>query len=379
MAERRSLTRCAACGSAATCSTTPTGAARACGGAGARPGGARAICSQVGDRLAAIVGGARAALLPARRGGVERVRRRRLRALGRARRAARERRAGRAATARWRSSRARRPASAAARSTPPPRGARSAASWPRPRRKLAAIFFRAHRRRCCGAPDALDAAAAVGRRSAATSTASTAGRASSSPRPTSPPRRTRCSRSHPGAYRLWAGAGAALYPAVKEREFFGHLPRALQRWSDARAGPLPAHDDRAGGAGARRTPSAFYRELPASLASLDAAGARRAAARRSAPAGKRLAGVVADLAPVAGALVQQVPQAAALDALAHARARRRGLSRRRRSPRCARCRASTRKRTPAMVREWFDAGLRARARQPRRRRWRTSRSSRAPA
>src|SRR6185369_9906698 len=75
---------------------------------------------------------------------------------------------------------------------------------------------------------------------------------------------------HPGAYRLWAGAGAALYPSVKERDFFGRLDRAVKDWGEleqihflrttiALAGP------------AAKEALLFYADLPASLAKLDPA------------------------------------------------------------------------------------------------------------
>lgn len=119
---------------------------------------------------------------------------------------------------------------------------------------------------------------------------------------------------HPAAYRLWAGAGAALYPGVKERDFFGQLDRSIKDWSEAEqvrflrivialAGVAP------------KEAFAFYRALPAGLAKL-APPLRAAVLAALAVAGKRLAGVAADVAPVAGAIVQQVPAAHALDALA---------------------------------------------------------------
>src|SRR6185369_5258615 len=35
----------------------------------------------------------------------------------------------------------------------------------------------------------------------------------------------------PTSYQLWAGAGVAVHPAMKERDFFGGLPRELHAWS----------------------------------------------------------------------------------------------------------------------------------------------------
>jgi hypothetical protein len=118
---------------------------------------------------------------------------------------------------------------------------------------------------------------------------------------------------HPGAYRLWAGAGAALYPSVKERDFFGRLDRAVKDWGEleqihflrttiALAGP------------AAKEALLFYADLPASLGKLDPA-VRAALLHVLSIAGKRLAGTIADAAPVAGALLLQVPAAHAPAAL----------------------------------------------------------------
>jgi hypothetical protein len=118
----------------------------------------------------------------------------------------------------------------------------------------------------------------------------------------------------PAAYRLWAGAGAALYPAVKEREFFARLPRALRGWgADEQADLLRTVIALA--APAVKDAAALYRELPQSVANLDAP-VRAGLLRTLRQAGKRLAGVAADVAPVAGPLVLQVPEAQRLDALA---------------------------------------------------------------
>ena len=224
------------------------------------------------------LGGARAALLPPRRRGVAGLRRRRLRALAGARRGAGDRRAGvprrRHGVLRRRAA----PRSAAA-------ALETAAAWCALGRelaatspKLAAIFFRTHRRRCCGEPDGLDAPAAVGRGRPRASTANTAGRASSSPRPTSPRRRTRSRRCIPrlsalGRRRRGALSGdqgaRLLRPPAARRQ-------ALER---RRAGALPAHGHRARRRRARRRRSPSTASCRHRSATLDRAGARGAAAR----------------------------------------------------------------------------------------------------
>lgn len=159
----------------------------------------------------------------------------------------------------------------------------------------------------------------------------------------------------PGAYRLWAGAGAALYPTLKERDFFGQLPRALKGWGgEEQADLLRAVIALA--APAVKDAAALYRQLPESLAGLDAP-ARAGLLRVLRQAGKRLAGAAADVAPVAGPLLLQVPAAQRPDALAQLE--RVAVS----CPTAtvAALRALPRvyeEAAPAMVREWFDAGLR---------------------
>ncbi|MGH3638421.1 MAG: hypothetical protein ACRDUX_05260, partial [Mycobacterium sp.] len=119
---------------------------------------------------------------------------------------------------------------------------------------------------------------------------------------------------HATAYQLWAGAAAALYPAIKERDFFGHLDRAVKDWS-AEDQALFLRTTLSLAPMAAKEAFAFYRDLPASLAGLD--GPQRTALLGVLwRTGKRLAGAAADLAPVAGVLLRQVPAAHALEALA---------------------------------------------------------------
>lgn len=159
----------------------------------------------------------------------------------------------------------------------------------------------------------------------------------------------------PAVYRLWAGAGAALYPTVKEREFFAHPPRALRGWSADEQGDL-LRAVIALAAPAVKDAAALYRQLPDSLAALEAP-ARAGLLRALRQTGKRLAGVAADVAPVAGPLLLQVPAGQRLDALAQldrVAAACPGAT-------VAALRALPRvyeEAAPARVREWFDAGLR---------------------
>jgi hypothetical protein len=119
---------------------------------------------------------------------------------------------------------------------------------------------------------------------------------------------------HPGAYRLWAGAGAALYPAVKERDFFAQLDRHVRDWGEDEQVYLLRTTIALASASPKEA-FALYRDLPASLANL-AAPVRTALLHVLAIGGRRLAGAAGDLVPVAGALLQQVPAAHALAALA---------------------------------------------------------------
>lgn len=108
----------------------------------------------------------------------------------------------------------------------------------------------------------------------------------------------------PRTYQLWAGAGAALYPTVKEKEFFGSLARQLGRWSeDEKATFLRA--TLALAPASAKAAFAFYRDLPASLAAL-AGEARAAVLGILGKAGRHLTAAVPEVVPVAGALVKQV-------------------------------------------------------------------------
>ena len=355
--------RCAASGSAATCSTSRR-RGRARRGAGARTGGARATAARPATASPRRRRCSRSATTgaPRRRG---------------ARSAPTASRAGWRSAKRWpAASRSCRDGAMAFFSVAPARfgrgGLETAAAWCALGRELAATSPQAggdllaqHRRRCCASPAALARLRRVGRGRTRASTASTAGRASFSPRPTSPPRRTRCWRSHPAAYRLWAGAGAALYPAVKEREFFGRLPRARARLGRRRAGRFLRTTIALAGAGGEGC-AALYRELPASLGSARRAGARRrccaCSAHRRQAAGRRrrrrragrrraaAAGARGAAARRAGAASNASPPSVPTRV-----GRRAALA-------AARLRGG---RAPRVVREWFDDRPAPGARQPR--------------
>ena len=297
------------------------------------------------------LGGARAALLPARRGGVGRVRRRRLRALGRARRAARERRAG-----------VPRRRAGVLRASRRPRfgrgGLDTAAAWCALGRELAATSREAggdllpHApRRCCARADGLDALARVGRgRPRPLRPARLAGRV---PRAGLLRRRAaaRCRRSHPerlsavgrrrrGALSGGEGARVLRPPAARRCSDWSDDEQArFLRTAIALAAP------RAEG---RRC--ALYRELPA----VARAPRRRRCARRCCACLRRPASGWPASPPTSrrspARCCTQVPRGA------------RGSTRWRASsaspPRCPdgggrraarRCRASTRRPTPAQV------------------------------
>ena len=158
----------------------------------------------------------------------------------------------------------------------------------------------------------------------------------------------------PEAYRLWAGAAAALYPAVKEREYFAALPAAWEDW--------PADDQaellRIVIALAPAVPAAaleIYRDLPASLRGV-AAPARGRLLRLLAQAGKHLGASIQELVPIAGALLQQLPEAHLDSALRHCeevaqRAPAALVNALRSLPRLYE------EAEPAQVRRWFAAGL----------------------
>lgn len=119
---------------------------------------------------------------------------------------------------------------------------------------------------------------------------------------------------NPSLYQVWAGAGAAIYPAMREREFFGNLPRELHAWAD---------DDRerflrttlALATASPKHAAIYYRDLPGSLRQTSAP-VREMLLRVLARAAK-CATAVADFVPVAGAVLLQVPEERRIEALTH--------------------------------------------------------------
>jgi nitric oxide reductase NorD protein len=158
----------------------------------------------------------------------------------------------------------------------------------------------------------------------------------------------------PSAYRLWAGAGAAIYPAVKEREFFEQLPRALQTWTEDEQVSF-LRTTLALAAAAPRAAHVFYRDLPPSLGSLDTA-ARRILLGILVRVAKRVSGALAENASTIGALLRQVPEADRLDALAlvdsvAGRCPEAAMDALKALPRVYE------EATPAIIDEWFRRGL----------------------
>jgi hypothetical protein len=101
---------------------------------------------------------------------------------------------------------------------------------------------------------------------------------------------------------------------VKERDFFAQLDRHVRDWGEDEQVYLLRTTIALASASPKEA-FALYRDLPASLANL-AAPVRTALLHVLAIGGRRLAGAAGDLVPVAGALLQQVPAAHALAALA---------------------------------------------------------------
>lgn len=165
----------------------------------------------------------------------------------------------------------------------------------------------------------------------------------------------------PAAYRLWAGAGAALLPTVKEREFFGELPRSVKGWAaDEQCALLRTIIAIA--PVAPRDALTLYRVLPDALALL--AGSERAALLDVLhQAARRSAAPVAEVAPVAGAILLQVPEAHRLAGLAQL-ARVAGACPAAVVPALRSLPRVYEDADPPRVEEWFDAGLELAAENP---------------
>lgn len=158
----------------------------------------------------------------------------------------------------------------------------------------------------------------------------------------------------PTLYQLWAGAGVAVHPAMKERDFFGGLPRDLHAWSiEERELFLRATLTLA--TSMPKLAALYYQQLTSSIRVLPQP-ARVAVLRIFARAAKPLPSV-AELVPVVGALLQHVraellDEALALVAAAAQRFPDVTVSALRVLPRVYE------EASPAQVREWFAAGLR---------------------
>src|SRR5262245_52169348 len=117
----------------------------------------------------------------------------------------------------------------------------------------------------------------------------------------------------PALYQLWAGAGVAVHPALKERDFFGALPRDLHAWStEERELFLRATLTLA--TAAPKLAALYYQQLSGSLRALPPP-ARVAVLGIFARAAKPLPSV-AELVPIIGALLQHVPAELLDEALA---------------------------------------------------------------
>ena len=147
----------------------------------------------------------------------------------------------------------------------------------------------------------------------------------------------------PGDYAAWSEIGAALSGEAEERAFFATLPAGLAAWTLAEralvlelVGALAAASPRHG--------RLVYRALPPALTGLSAED-RAALLRVLVRIGARQAAALAEAAPVAGAVVAEVPADARGGALMLV-GELAAVAPTRRLPRCASCRASTRKRGP---------------------------------
>ncbi len=165
----------------------------------------------------------------------------------------------------------------------------------------------------------------------------------------------------PSAYRLWAGAGSALFPQVREREFFNAFPDAIGGWAPEDQANLMrvvialAHSD-------RRLAHDVYRRFPDSLRPV-AAAARGSLLRVLTTCGHKLGSSMGDFAPVAGAILRQVPAARLASNLAQVervsrRAPQAVVSALRSLPRVCEDADDDR------VEQWFTAGLRVAAENP---------------
>jgi hypothetical protein len=122
----------------------------------------------------------------------------------------------------------------------------------------------------------------------------------------------------PGDYGAWVEAALALASVPEGRSALAELPPALAAWTAAERTEYLAATRAVAAAGARSA-LVFYRDLPPALGAL--AGEERAALVHAlATAGPRAASALAEVVPVAGALLLGVPASERLPALARVQA-----------------------------------------------------------
>src|SRR5262249_25696533 len=111
---------------------------------------------------------------------------------------------------------------------------------------------------------------------------------------------------HAAEFGLWADLGAALQPVLKESQFFSALPDGCGALKPAeRAGFLAAALDIAHVHAAAA--ATFYVQLPAAIRRLQSP-ARERLLRIFQLAGPAVATTLADIVPVVGALIQDLPR-----------------------------------------------------------------------
>jgi hypothetical protein len=158
----------------------------------------------------------------------------------------------------------------------------------------------------------------------------------------------------PADYAPWAALGAALAGEVEERAFFAALPAGLEGWSAAERALL-LRLTRSLAAGAARQARIVWRELPPALARVPSPE-REALLGILARCDASVAVALAEVAPVAGAVLADVPAAfrradlTRVDTLA-ARSPAAAIAALRVLPRLHE------EATPERVAAWFDAGM----------------------
>jgi nitric oxide reductase NorD protein len=118
---------------------------------------------------------------------------------------------------------------------------------------------------------------------------------------------------HANEFAAWADLGAALHPALKERQYFAGLPTGLARWKPAERAVFLATASALAGSHTGAA-AAFYLQLPDALRRLRG-DTRLRLLRVLQRAASATPESVAALVPVAGALVHDIPAAHRLAAL----------------------------------------------------------------